>query len=161
MNRIALGALGALALAGLGLFWLQGRAEVERGAPPPAAQPEGRAMKVKRRVAGGRATTARIVSACALAGLLSALFVSAANAGGAIGWATAVNDFATEGTAVGAAAVVLGILADAVPQVPFGDITDPETVIGPLASATQLEIAYGVRFGAPQKCQSWMPSTTR
>lgn len=35
--------------------------------------------------------------------------------------------------------VVLGILADAVPHVPFGDITDPETVIGPLASATQLE----------------------
>jgi acyl-CoA reductase-like NAD-dependent aldehyde dehydrogenase len=35
--------------------------------------------------------------------------------------------------------LVLGILADAVPQVPFGDITDPETVIGPLASATQLE----------------------
>ena len=28
-----------------------------------------------------------------------------------IGWATAVNDFSTEGTAVGAAAVVLGILA--------------------------------------------------
>jgi acyl-CoA reductase-like NAD-dependent aldehyde dehydrogenase len=35
--------------------------------------------------------------------------------------------------------VVLGILAEAVPHVPFGDITDPETVIGPLASATQLE----------------------
>jgi hypothetical protein len=39
MNRIVLGALGALALAALGLFWLQGRAEVERGAPPPAAEP--------------------------------------------------------------------------------------------------------------------------
>jgi acyl-CoA reductase-like NAD-dependent aldehyde dehydrogenase len=35
--------------------------------------------------------------------------------------------------------VVLGILADALPHVPFGDITNPETVIGPLASATQLE----------------------
>ncbi|MCP2638455.1 aldehyde dehydrogenase family protein [Microbacterium sp. HD4P20] len=35
--------------------------------------------------------------------------------------------------------VVLSILADAVPHVPFGDITDPETVIGPLASANQLE----------------------
>ena len=35
MNRIVLGALGALALLGLGLFWLQGRAQVERGAPPP------------------------------------------------------------------------------------------------------------------------------
>lgn len=38
MNRILLGALGALALASLGLFWLQGRAEVERGAPPPAPE---------------------------------------------------------------------------------------------------------------------------
>jgi acyl-CoA reductase-like NAD-dependent aldehyde dehydrogenase len=35
--------------------------------------------------------------------------------------------------------VVLGILGDALPHVPFGDITNPETVIGPLASATQLE----------------------
>ncbi|WP_341995651.1 aldehyde dehydrogenase family protein [Microbacterium sp. LWH7-1.2] len=35
--------------------------------------------------------------------------------------------------------IVLGVLADAVPHVPFGDITKPETVIGPLASATQLE----------------------
>jgi acyl-CoA reductase-like NAD-dependent aldehyde dehydrogenase len=35
--------------------------------------------------------------------------------------------------------VVLGILVDALPHVPFGDITNPETVIGPLASATQLE----------------------
>ena len=35
MNRILLGALGALTLTGLGLFWWQGRAEVERGAPPP------------------------------------------------------------------------------------------------------------------------------
>ena len=33
---------------------------------------------------------------------------------------------------------VLGILAEAVPQVPFGDIADPATVIGPLASAKQL-----------------------
>ncbi|MFG6277587.1 aldehyde dehydrogenase family protein [Microbacterium sp. 5K110] len=35
--------------------------------------------------------------------------------------------------------VVLGILKDAVPQVPFGDIADPATVIGPLASRVQLE----------------------
>jgi hypothetical protein len=35
VNRIVLGALLALALAGIGLFWLQGRAAVERGAPPP------------------------------------------------------------------------------------------------------------------------------
>lgn len=47
MNRVILGALGALLLAGLGLFWMQGRAEVEQAAPPPdpaaqaAAKPEG------------------------------------------------------------------------------------------------------------------------
>jgi hypothetical protein len=35
MNRVILGAFGALLLVGLGLFWMQGRAEVERGAPPP------------------------------------------------------------------------------------------------------------------------------
>jgi acyl-CoA reductase-like NAD-dependent aldehyde dehydrogenase len=33
---------------------------------------------------------------------------------------------------------VLGILGDALPHVPFGDPRDPQTVIGPLASATQL-----------------------
>ncbi|HEU4820839.1 MAG TPA: hypothetical protein VFS87_06740 [Qipengyuania sp.] len=37
MSRTILGALGALLLVGIGLFWWQGRAEVERGAPPPAA----------------------------------------------------------------------------------------------------------------------------
>ena len=35
MNRIVLGALVALALAGLGTFWWEGRAQVERAAPPP------------------------------------------------------------------------------------------------------------------------------
>lgn len=35
--------------------------------------------------------------------------------------------------------VVLGILKDAVPHVPFGDIDDPATVIGPVASRTQLD----------------------
>jgi hypothetical protein len=35
MNRTILGALGALLLVSIGLFWWQGRAEVERGAPPP------------------------------------------------------------------------------------------------------------------------------
>ncbi|MCB2082832.1 MAG: hypothetical protein KDD90_02105 [Sphingomonadaceae bacterium] len=35
MNRILLGAFGALVLAGVGLFWWQGRAQVEQGAPPP------------------------------------------------------------------------------------------------------------------------------
>jgi hypothetical protein len=37
MNRIVLGAFVALMLAGVGLFWMQGRAEVEQGAPPPTA----------------------------------------------------------------------------------------------------------------------------
>lgn len=46
MNRIFLGAIGALVLAGIGLFWWQGRAQVEQGAPSPepavteAPQPE-------------------------------------------------------------------------------------------------------------------------
>ncbi|MEP6843764.1 MAG: aldehyde dehydrogenase family protein [Pseudolysinimonas sp.] len=35
--------------------------------------------------------------------------------------------------------VVLGILENAVPGVPFGDITKPDTVIGPLASKNQLD----------------------
>ncbi|KPL67570.1 hypothetical protein SZ64_05275 [Erythrobacter sp. SG61-1L] len=38
MNRIVLGAVGALALVALGLFWWQGRAEVEKGAPPPSSE---------------------------------------------------------------------------------------------------------------------------
>jgi hypothetical protein len=37
MNRIVLGAFGALMLVAVGLFWLQGRAQVEQGAPPPTA----------------------------------------------------------------------------------------------------------------------------
>ena len=37
MNRMILGAVGALVLVAIGLFWWQGRAEVERGAPPPQA----------------------------------------------------------------------------------------------------------------------------
>lgn len=35
MNRIVLGAFAALMLATAGLFWWQGRAETEQGAPPP------------------------------------------------------------------------------------------------------------------------------
>lgn len=38
MNRTLLGALGALVLAGLGLFWMQGRAQVEEAAPPPTIE---------------------------------------------------------------------------------------------------------------------------
>ena len=37
MNKFVLGAVAALVLLGIGLFWLQGRAEVEVGAPPPVA----------------------------------------------------------------------------------------------------------------------------
>lgn len=35
VNRFLLGGLAALAMLGIGLFWLQGRAEVEEAAPPP------------------------------------------------------------------------------------------------------------------------------
>jgi len=35
MNRMILGAFGAMVLLAIGLFWLEGRAEVEEGAPPP------------------------------------------------------------------------------------------------------------------------------
>jgi len=37
MNRILLGALAALLLTAAGVFWWQGRAATERGAPPPEA----------------------------------------------------------------------------------------------------------------------------
>lgn len=36
MNRIVLGGFAALLMVAIGLFWLQGRAAVEEGAPPPA-----------------------------------------------------------------------------------------------------------------------------
>lgn len=36
MNRVVLGVVIGLVLAGIGTFWWQGRAEVERGAPPPS-----------------------------------------------------------------------------------------------------------------------------
>ena len=37
MRQAVLGVLGGLVLAGVGVFWWQGRAEIERGAPPPPA----------------------------------------------------------------------------------------------------------------------------
>ncbi|MCJ2177761.1 hypothetical protein [Novosphingobium album (ex Hu et al. 2023)] len=39
MNRFLLGGLAALIMAGVGLFWWQGRAEVEKAAPPPEVAP--------------------------------------------------------------------------------------------------------------------------
>ncbi|ABC63364.1 EF-hand domain-containing protein [Erythrobacter litoralis] len=39
MNRVILGAVGALVLVGVGVFWWQGRAVVEIGAPPPLPEP--------------------------------------------------------------------------------------------------------------------------
>ncbi|MDN3645372.1 EF-hand domain-containing protein [Pontixanthobacter aestiaquae] len=39
MNRILLGGLLSLLMAGLGLFWWQGRAQVEEAAPPPEPAP--------------------------------------------------------------------------------------------------------------------------
>jgi hypothetical protein len=39
MNRLILGAFLTLVLVGVGLFWWQGRAEIEQGAPPPMVQP--------------------------------------------------------------------------------------------------------------------------
>ena len=39
MNRVILGAFLALVLVSVGLFWMQGRAQVEEGAPPPEPTP--------------------------------------------------------------------------------------------------------------------------
>ncbi len=38
MNRIVLGALAALLFVSAGLFWWQGRAEIDPGQPPPAPE---------------------------------------------------------------------------------------------------------------------------
>lgn len=43
MNRTLLGALAALLLVAAGLFWWQGRAAVESGAPPPELAPQEKA----------------------------------------------------------------------------------------------------------------------
>lgn len=41
MGRIVIGAVSALALVGAGFFWWQGRASLERAAPPPVAVGQG------------------------------------------------------------------------------------------------------------------------
>ena len=40
MNKLVLGGVLTLVLVGMGLFWGQGRAAVEKAAPPPTLQPE-------------------------------------------------------------------------------------------------------------------------
>lgn len=45
MNRILLGALAALLLTAAGVFWWQGRAATERGAPPPDPASAGAAVQ--------------------------------------------------------------------------------------------------------------------
>ena len=61
----------------------------------------------------GRGSQAEIgrSRAGARGGVAAALASAPAHAGGAIGWANAVTQFSTEGQAVGAAAVILGIIA--------------------------------------------------
>lgn len=56
MSRIVLGAVSALLLAAAGLFWWQGRAETEQGAPPPqlAAAEKGAAPLAALPSANGR-----------------------------------------------------------------------------------------------------------
>jgi len=39
MNRVLLGGLAAILMLGIGLFWWQGRAQVEEAAPPPTVEP--------------------------------------------------------------------------------------------------------------------------
>lgn len=41
MDRAVLGGIATLFFVGIGLFWWQGRAQVEEAAPPPGAQPVG------------------------------------------------------------------------------------------------------------------------
>ena len=52
-----------------------------------------------------------VIALALAAGSAVALASAPAHAGGAIGWANAVTQFSTEGQAVGAAAVILGIIA--------------------------------------------------
>lgn len=52
MNRIVLGALAALLFVSAGLFWLQGRAEVEEGIPPPEAEAIADELALRKRGSG-------------------------------------------------------------------------------------------------------------
>lgn len=56
-------------------------------------------------------SSCRTVAHSLAVGVVICCLTTPVQAGGAIGWAEAVNEFSTEGVAVGAAAVVLGILA--------------------------------------------------
>ena len=44
MRQAVLGVIGGLALAGVGVVWWQGRAEIENNAPPPPPPPEAPAV---------------------------------------------------------------------------------------------------------------------
>src|SRR5689334_9858677 len=58
-----------------------------------------------------RASVLTLGAGIALALAAQPFTAGPAHAGGAIGWANAVTQFSTEGEAVGAAAVILGIIA--------------------------------------------------
>ena len=58
-----------------------------------------------------RASVLALGAGVALALAAQPFTAGPAHAGGAIGWANAVTQFSTEGEAVGAAAVILGIIA--------------------------------------------------
>src|SRR5690349_14845936 len=58
-----------------------------------------------------RASVLALGAGVALALAAQPFTAEPAHAGGAIGWANAVTQFSTEGEAVGAAAVILGIIA--------------------------------------------------
>ncbi|MDG2002863.1 MAG: EF-hand domain-containing protein [Novosphingobium sp.] len=49
MNRIVLGALAALLFVSAGLFWLQGRAQVEEGIPPPEVADATQALELSKK----------------------------------------------------------------------------------------------------------------
>ena len=103
---------------------------------------------------------ARLSLAAAIAATVATV-TAPAHAGGVIGWATAVNDFSTEGTAVGAAAVVLGILA--VGAILMFGITGLITTVvmvclgGALMAKAQTARAEPVRRGRRRRLHSPRP----